>query len=212
LPAALRAKTRVIYQSAPKLKAAARSSRTFTAIMVGHLRDEKDPLTFMRATGEPLAQGVRFVQIGDALDAELGNAARLRAQSTPNYRWLGGLPRTETRQRIKRAHVLVNCSHMEGGAQVILEAVQSATPVLASRVGGNVGMLGADYAGYFKAGDHAALAMLLQRCRAEPGFLANLQHQCALRALLFAPHAEKRQVLNLTLSALNAGPTGIFHT
>ena len=72
-----------------------------------------------------------------------------------------------TRRRIQRAHVLVHTSRMEGGAHAILEAVCSGTPVLASRIDGNVGMLGADYAGYFPWGDAAALAGLLQRCRDE---------------------------------------------
>ena len=108
-----------------------------------------------------------------------------------------------TRQRIKRAHVLVNCSLMEGGAHVILEAVQSGTPVLASRISGNVGMLGADYAGYFALGDAAALAALLRRCRAEPEFLALLKGQCTRRAPLFAPDTEQRHVLNLVLSAID---------
>ena len=54
---------------------------------------------------------------------------------------------------------------MEGGAHVIMEAALCGTPVLASRVAGNVGMLGAGYGGYFPAGDAAALAALLRRCR-----------------------------------------------
>ncbi len=203
LPAALRGKAQVIYQSAPALRAAVKSARSFTAVMVGHLRDEKDPLTFMRAASDPLAAGTRFVQIGEALDDALGNAARMQEKRVPGYRWLGGLPRAETRQRIKRAHVLVNCSHIEGGAHVILEAVQSATPVLTSRVGGNLGMLGVDYAGYFQPGDHAGLAALVRRCRLEPDFMARLKHQCAQRAPLFAPHQEKRHVLNLVHSALS---------
>ena len=124
-------------------------------------------------------------------------------QQTPRYRWLGGLPRAATRQRIKRAHVLVNCSHMEGGAQVILEAVQSGTPVLASRISGNFGMLGADYAGYFAPGDDAQLAALVRRCAAEADFLALLQRQCSDRAYLFEPREEKRLVINLLASALN---------
>ena len=127
-----------------------------------------------------------------------------RHNQNPRYRWLGGLPRAVTRQRIKRAHVLVNCSEMEGGAHVILEAVQSGTPVLASRISGNVGMLGADYAGYFPVGDAAALAALVRRCAAEPEFLALLQSQCKRRAPLFAPDAEQRHVLNLVLSAINS--------
>jgi pilus assembly protein CpaC len=47
-----------------------------------------------------------------------------------------------------------------------MEAVRSATPVLASRVPGNVGMLGPDYEGYFEHGQAGQLADLLERCRA----------------------------------------------
>ena len=128
-------------------------------------------------------------------------SAATRATAQPNYRWLGGLPRAETRQCIKRAHVLVNSSIMEGGAHVILEAVQSGTPVLASSISGNVGMLGTGYAGYFEVGDAVGLAALVERCATEPAFLAHLQNQCAQRAELFEPVLEKRLVLNLVQSA-----------
>ena len=202
LPAQLRDKTQVIYQSAPPLKPVAKSSANFKALMVGHLRDEKDPLTFMRAAELCVAVPVKFDQIGEGLDAALAHAAQTTATHFPHYRWLGGLPRAETRQRIKRAHVLVNCSVMEGGAHVILEAVQSGTPVLASRISGNLGMLGSDYAGYFELGDAKGLALLVKRCAYESEFLSRLQSQCAHRAELFAPVVEKRLVLNLVLSAL----------
>jgi glycosyltransferase involved in cell wall biosynthesis len=95
---------------------------------------------------------------------------------------------------------------MEGGAHVILEAVQSGTPVLASQIDGNVGMLGADYSGYFELGNDAQLAALVQRCAAQPAFLARLQSQCAQRAPLFAPQNEKRLVLNLLATALTPRP------
>jgi len=203
LPQAWRGKARVIYQSAPALKPARKSSRRFGVLMVGHLRDEKDPLTFMRAASRDYPAGVHFEQIGLALEPQFEEAARATAQRSARYRWLGGLPRAATRQRIKRAHVLVNCSRMEGGAHVILEAVQSGTPVLASRISGNMGMLGADYAGYFAPGDDAQLAALVRRCAAEPEFLALLQRQCSERAALFSPQEEKRLVINLMHSALH---------
>ena len=95
---------------------------------------------------------------------------------------------------------------MEGGAHVILEAVQSGTPVLASRISGNVGMLGANYAGYFKAGDAMGLAALLKRCATEPEFFALLQSQCELRAELFDPSVEKRLILELVNSAMKDAP------
>ena len=202
LPEPWRGKARVIYQSARRLVPAVKSTQTFRAVMVGHLRAEKDPLTFMRAAGHALAPNIFFDQIGQALEPCMAQAAHARAAQTPAYRWLGGLSRAVTRQHIKRAHVLVNCSLMEGGAHVILEAVQSGTPVLASRINGNVGMLGADYAGYFEVGNDAQLATLVWRCAAEPAFLDLLQSQCALRAALFSPHREKRLVINLLTSAL----------
>jgi hypothetical protein len=69
--------------------------------------------------------------------------------------------------------------------------------VLASRIDGNVGMLGRDYAGYFAPGDAAALAGLVERCVREPAFDALLRRQCAARAALFAPQAEQAAVADL---------------
>lgn len=203
LPQAWQHKAHVVYQSAPPLLPAVKSTRTFRAVMVGHLRQEKDPLTFMKTAGQAFAKGVQFLQIGDALEDALAAVAQATAQRTPRYRWLGGLPRGDTRQHIRRAHVLVSCSEMEGGAQVIIEAIMAGTPVLASRISGNVGMLGADYAGYFETGDDAQLAAMVRRCVAEPAFLARLQQQCRERAPLFDAGREQRLVLNLVDSALH---------
>ena len=202
LPANLRGKARVIYQSAPRLKPARKPVQRFNAVMVGHLRDEKDPLTFIKAARLCNSKYTRFEQIGDGLNTALASAARQADAEQLNYHWLGGLPRGQTRQRIKHAHVLVNCSLMEGGAHVILEAVQSGTPVLASRISGNVGMLGADYAGYFEVGDAVGLALLVERCATEPTFLERLQSQCDQRAEWFEPAVEKRLVLKLIEFAL----------
>lgn len=212
LPVALRGKTSVIYQSARALKPALKPQWPFRAVMVGHLREEKDPLTWLRAAQRLAAQAairwhaLAFDQIGDALTPELARAVRAAEKSIPGYRWLGGLPPASTRQHIKRAHVLVNSSRMEGGAQVILQAVQCGTPVLASHIRGNVGMLGTGYAGYFATGDDMALAVLLRRCADDRGFLALLERQCSERAHLFDPAEEKRRVINLVTSALKATP------
>ena len=53
LEPALRAKCSVIYQSAPKLAAVDPPRRVLRVVNVGHLRDEKDPETFMRAADAP---------------------------------------------------------------------------------------------------------------------------------------------------------------
>lgn len=192
LPETRRHKAQVIFQSAPRLATLTKTSRHLRALMVGHLRDEKDPLTYLRAAARlVLRPDIYLDHIGDVLEPALGQAVQLAASHCPQYRWLGGLTHGQTRRQIQRAHVLVHPSKMEGGAQVILEALQSGTPVLASRIEGNVGMLGSDYAGYFALGDDAALAALLQRCRDDPDFLPLLRQQCEARAPLFEPQHEQ---------------------
>ena len=83
------------------------------------------------------------------------------------------------RRAIARARALVHPSVMEGGANVVIEAVRSGVPVLASRIDGNVGLLGADYDGFFPVGDAAALAALMRRFVADAAFAAHLAAQCA---------------------------------
>jgi len=205
LPAALREKTRVVFQSTPARLALPKSARMLRAVMVGHLRPVKSPQTLFEAAR--LLRGrsdIRIDHIGEAGDAALGEQARATARDCPQYRWLGALPHGQTRQRIQRAHLLVHTSALEGGAHVVMEAVRSGTPVLASRVPGNVGMLGADYAGYFPHADAAALARLLDQCRGgqlakDPAqaLLARLATQCALRAPLFDATAERSALIQL---------------
>jgi len=198
VPVAWRDKCVVIVQSAPALRPAVKSTRRLGVVMAGHLRAEKDPLTFMRAVRRLHARAdLRFDHVGAALDPSLADAARALARDDARYRWHGGLGRPETRQRIKRAHLLVNASVMEGGAQVVIEAVQSGTAVLASRIGGHVGLLGADHPGLFQVGDDAALAALLERARDDARFIDRLLDHGRSRAPLFDPGAERASLLHL---------------
>lgn len=205
LEPALRGKAGVIYQSAPALSPFQPSPRRafYDICMVGHLRAEKDPLTFIRAASLVTEPKARLVHIGGALDPALGEAAR--QASGPHYRWLGSMTHGDTRQRIKRSHALALTSVMEGGANVIIEAVTCGVPVLASDIDGNRGMLGADYAGYFPVGDAAALARLIDRSIADPDWYALLRRQCAARAPLFSPQAEGDAVRALVAGLASAG-------
>ncbi len=197
LPAALRAKASVIYQSAPALRPAASMRRKKDICMIGHLRAEKDPATFMRAASLVTQPALALTHIGGALEPALGELAQATEAATPCYRWLGNLSHGATRQRLKRCHAMVIASVMEGGANVIIEAVTSGVPVIASDIDGNRGMLGDDYAGYFPVGDAQALASTIDRSVADPGFYAQLAAQCAARAALFTPAAEQAALLDL---------------
>lgn len=203
VPRRHRGKARVVYQSAPALQPATKPRTRFDCVLVGHLREEKDPLTAMHAWQELAADdAIRLTLVGAALDPALAAATRALERGDPRLRWLGPRPHGWTRQAIKRAHLLLICSWTEGGANVIVEAVTSGTPVLASRVPGNVGMLGRDYAGYFPVGDAARLAQLIRRCYREPRFYRGLAAQCRARRPLFAPSRERACLLQLVGEAL----------
>ena len=166
LPENVRDKARVIFQSSTHRQTLVKPQTRLRAVMVGHLRDEKSPQTLFEAARILRAYpDIVIDHIGDPLDEALGEQARATALACPNYRWLGGLTHAATRGRIQRAHVLIHASKMEGGAHVVMEAVCSGTPVLASKIDGNVGMLGTSYPGYFEPGNAQALSAMLVRVR-----------------------------------------------
>lgn len=192
IPREHRHKTHVIYQSATPLSPARKVKGRLVCVVVGHLRPEKDPQTIFRLA-ELIPDGfpLRILHIGAPLDDNYAARARELSVTNPHYHWAGALPHGLTRAAIKRAHLLIHPSIMEGGANVIVEAISAGTPVIASRMSGNVGMLGHDYPGYFPVGDVAALWTLLYRCAREGSFLSRLNTACAARAKLFLPETER---------------------
>ena len=206
LDAASRAKAVVIVQSAPALRAT-RAPGDADFVAVGHLRDEKDPQTVMRAArllaGDAAPPPI-VVHVGAALDARLGDEAQATMAACPAYRWLGALAHGAARRTIARARALVHASRMEGGANVVIEAVRSGVPVLASRIDGNVGLLGIGYDGFFPVGDAAALAALMRRFCDDDAFADQLRAQCALREPMFVPAVERRAVRLLVASLVAA--------
>jgi putative glycosyltransferase (TIGR04348 family) len=199
LPPSLRGKACVIFQSAPPLKPVVPTAgaRHIDVTMIGHLREEKDPLAFMRAAALVAAPRLRLTHIGGALDPALGEQALATQRALTNYRWLGSLPHAQTRQRLKRSRLMVIASRMEGGANVIAESLACGVPVLASDIPGNRGMLGADYAGYFPPEDSRALAAMIDRAAMDTTFYGRLRAQCDDRARLFAPERERAAVLQM---------------
>ena len=209
LDSASRAKAQVIVQSAPALRAI-HAAGDAELVAVGHLRDEKDPDTLMRAARLLAADAAppSIAHIGAALDPRLGELARATMADCPAYRWLGALPHRAARHAIASALALVHMSRIEGGANVVVEAVRSAVPVLASRIDGNVGLLGNDYDGCFAPGDAVALAALVRRFRADAVFAQHLWAQCAAREPLFRPAAERRAVRGLVAELLATRSSG----
>jgi putative glycosyltransferase (TIGR04348 family) len=163
VPAEHRKKVQVVVQSCAAQENTAPHDAPLQVVVVGHLRQEKDPETLWRAVETlPPAVAIDIVHVGKALAPGMGERATALMMRDSRYRWLGGLAHEETRALIAGSHLLVHPSRMEGGANVISEAAVSGTAVLASCMSGNIGLLGRDYPGYFPVGDAAALAYWLQ--------------------------------------------------
>jgi putative glycosyltransferase (TIGR04348 family) len=205
LSPALRRKAGVVYQSSDvRLEHAPVKSR-FRVAVLAHLREEKDPFRAVRALQHlDAAVPVEVMQIGGALDPAMRRQAAAWVKREPRYRHLGSVPHGAAMRWLASSHVLVVSSVMEGGANVICEAARIGVPVLASRVPGNVGMLGRDYPGYFRLHDDEALARLIERARTDAAFYGRLQSAVLRRRALFAPRAERA-----ALDAVLAGIAGV---
>lgn len=197
----LRRKVRVVVQSSATKLGHAPVRRRFRVCVIGHLRAEKDPLRTLAALSFlSEKEDLEVVHLGAALDPALEAEARAGMEREPRYRWLGSVPHARTLRWLASSHAMVISSRMEGGANVVCEALRIGVPVLASRIPGNVGLLGCSYAGYFPPGDERALALLIRRAAADRRFYLHLKtHIGKLRAMV-APRAEARALL----SALSA--------
>lgn len=203
LPPHVRGKATIVLQSARPIAPGRHAVRSFDVAVVGHLREVKDPQTVMRiAALLPADCRVRIRHAGAALEPALGRAARATERAHPRYRWLGGVSRARARRLMRDSHLLLHPSKLEGGAQVVIEAIQAGTPVIASDCDGNVGLLGRGYPGLFPIGDAQAAATLLARAASDPGFYRRLQAACRRRAPRFLAVREERTLRALVHNAL----------
>jgi len=197
LRAPLRKKVRVVVQSSATTLRHRPVSRKFRICVIGHLRDEKDPLRIIRALPH-VAPPVEVIHLGAALDPKLKPAT-----DDARYRWLGSVPHGRALRWLASSHAMVISSRMEGGANVVCEALRIGVPVLASRISGNVGLLGPRYPGYFKLGDERALARLITRAATDADFYRSLRAYVGKLRPVVAPQAEARALL----AALSGLPT-----
>jgi putative glycosyltransferase (TIGR04348 family) len=203
LPEVIRDKTRVIYQSVPppRRRAAPRSD-SFDVCVLGHLRPVKDPFrTALASRLLPPGSRLRILHLGAALSEDMAEQARAEVSGNPRYRWLGEVPRGKALRILAGCRLLVLTSEMEGGANVVSEALAASVPVLSSRIAGSVGLLGEDYPGYFPVGDTQALTQLLERAETDAAFYATLRDWC-LRLRPLVDPARERQSWQDLLSEL----------
>jgi len=177
VPESVRGKVRVIYQSAELTIPPARPSEScFQVCVLAHLRAVKDPLRLAYAVRElPPSSRIQVKHAGAMLDPEFAPQLETELARNPRYQWLGPLGHEDAMDLLAHSHMLVLTSRLEGGANVISEAIALSVPVISSLIPGSVGVLGPDYPGYFPVGDSSALRAQLQKAESDNGFYRRLQ-------------------------------------
>jgi len=92
-----------------------------------------------------------------------------------------------------RSRLLALTSQLEGGANVVTEAIAVDVPIISTRISGSIGLLGEDYPGYFEVGDTSGLTDLLHRAETDKRFYKTLQRRCQKLAGLADPAEERRR-------------------
>jgi len=193
LPAALRERAVAIYQSAERYEASVVDADRFDVCVLAHLRQVKDPLLAAVAVRQlPAESKIRVLHAGAALDEKLATQAREEARTNRRYEWLGELDREQALRRLAASRLLVLTSKLEGGANVLTEAIAAGVPIVSSRIDGSIGILGERYPGYFSTGDSRGLADLLLRLERDSEFYAELRGHVAQLAELTGPEREMR--------------------
>jgi glycosyltransferase involved in cell wall biosynthesis len=189
LSARQRRRAHVIHQSTPRRSVPEREAPEIA--IIASLRAVKEPLLAASAARLlPDDSGLRVVHVGPAICAELEEQVRREQANNARYEWHGNVRRSEALCLLAGARAVVVPSRSEGGANVITEAFAMGTPVLASRVPGNTGLLGEEHPGLFDAGDTQGLARLMLRIEREPGFREDLARRSTVRAALASPDRE----------------------
>jgi len=193
VPENSRRNVRVIYQSAERLSPPPkREESSFQVCVLAHLRAVKDPLRAACAVRDlPASSRIHVKHAGAMLDSEFAAQVEAEQRANPRYRWLGPLSHEASMELLARSRLLALTSHLEGGANVISEAIAASTPVISSLIPGSVGILRAGYPGYFSVGDSAALRKQLLRAESDEGFYEDLQRWVARLHPLVSPARER---------------------
>jgi putative glycosyltransferase (TIGR04348 family) len=200
LAPALRRKTRVVYQSASVIRRPPPLKSCFEIVVGGHLREEKDPFRAAAALAHlPQESRIRVTHIGGAMSAAMKAHAISWMKREPRYRWHGEVTHGKALRMLARSRIMVISSRLEGGANVVSEALVNGVPVVASRISGNVGMLGKGYAGYYPLEDERALARVLWCAETDPAYYKRLATQCLARSAKLT-YARERGALRRLLA------------
>ncbi|HEY3176036.1 MAG TPA: glycosyltransferase [Candidatus Polarisedimenticolia bacterium] len=142
---------------------------------VGSLREAKDPLLFIRVAAETSRRhpGVRFVVVGEGPLRQRAESMAREANLADRIVFAG--ERSDMPDVLRAMDLLTVTSVREGCCNVILEAMATGVPVVATRVGGNPDLIEHGRTGWlFPHGDVAAGADSIQTLLSDPGLRARV--------------------------------------
>lgn len=192
IPEDLLGKTKVIYPSVQLPSGFSHCPVEPKKVMIaGNYRVEKNPTLMMSAVRKLAELPLDFHAYGAGGDYQ--EHLDQTAAECSNFYFHGVQDHGVVLKEMQSMHALLNTSTEEGGANAICEAVAIGLPVLASRIDGNIGMLGFDYEGFFTSGDLQSLTDLLTRMDRDEAFYQTLKRQVAARARCFSYQYEAEQ-------------------
>ncbi|MEM7383661.1 MAG: glycosyltransferase family 4 protein [Verrucomicrobiota bacterium] len=195
VPDGFHSRVRVVYKSIsyalpPRLVPA--SKDPFRVLLTSHLRPAKNPSLAIEAVRLlPAESRIRFDHFGHEEHPDLGQAARAFTETDERYTWHGGVDPAVALQALAGAHLSINTSDVEGGANALCETFALGVPCLATDIPPNLGMVGPDYPGIFPAGEAKPLATMMGRAETDPSFYQELEAATARRAGVFTVERER---------------------
>lgn len=195
----------LIYESARPLPGPRKPSvRHFDVVVIGHLRNEKDPLRTAYAVRDlPADSRIRVLQYGSARNRNWAKKAEQEMERNPRYHWIGEVAHWQVRRALRKCRLMALTSVMEGGPNVLSEAVVAGVPVIASDIDGTVGVLGESYPGYFPVGDTRALRRRLIQAEADAAFVRGLEDYVTKEMPRFSHQREKARWAELLDSVVS---------
>src|SRR3977135_1938781 len=105
LPERLGSKVSVVVQSCATRLGHAPVKGKFRVCVIGHLREEKDPLRIVAALA--YLDDIQVIHLAPPLDETLGRQALAAMRRDSRYRWLGGVPPPPAPAWVASTHALV---------------------------------------------------------------------------------------------------------
>jgi glycosyltransferase involved in cell wall biosynthesis len=172
-------------------------------LFIGNILRRKRVLELCEAFSRLSTANMELVLVGAELEPDYAAEVRAvvaRAEVGDRVRWLGSLPAAAVAEQLALADALVLPSALEGYGMVLSEALWSAVPVIAARVGAAEKLVGTTGAGLlYEPDDPGGLGATLGAFASDAALRATLRHAAWQAAELLPRWRDTALALRATL-------------